>query len=95
MESLSGLIKNCDIIIANDSGPMHIAAALGVPTLGIFGPTNPKAHGPYSPNSDYVIKEDLHCIICNKLVCPYKHECMTELPVEEVLKTVGNLLSLI
>jgi len=90
---LSALIKNCDIVIANDSGPMHIAAALGVPTLGIFGPTNPKAHGPYSPNSDYVIKEDLHCIICNKLECPYDHECMTQLPVEKVLSKFENLFN--
>ncbi len=85
---LSALIKNCNMVIANDSGPMHIAAALGIPTLGIFGPTNPKAHGPYSPNSDYVIKQDLHCIICNKLVCPYKHECMTQLPVDVILQKV-------
>jgi lipopolysaccharide heptosyltransferase II len=90
---LSALIKNCDLVIANDSGPMHISAALGVPTLGIFGPTNPKAHGPYSPNSDYIIKEDLHCIICNKLVCPYKHECMTQLPVEMVLAKVERIVS--
>jgi len=90
---LSALIKNCDIVIANDSGPMHIAAALGVPTLGIFGPTNPKAHGPYSPNSDYVIKEDLHCIICNKLECPYDHECMRQLPVEKVLSKFENLFN--
>ena len=89
---LSSLIRNCHLIIANDSGPMHISAALGVPTLGIFGPTNPKAHGPYSPNSDYVIKEDLHCIICNKLECPYNHECMKELSVEEVVKKVQKLM---
>lgn len=89
---LSALIKNCDLVIANDSGPMHISAALGIPTLGIFGPTNPKAHGPYSQNSDYVIKEDLHCIICNKLVCPYNHECMTQLPIEEVLRKVEIIL---
>jgi len=88
---LSALIKNCDIVIANDSGPMHIAATLGVPTLGIFGPTNPKAHGPYSPNSDYVIKEDLHCIICNKLRCPYNHECMTLLPVVEAVRKVERI----
>jgi lipopolysaccharide heptosyltransferase II len=88
---LSALIKYCDIVIANDSGPMHISAALGIPTLGIFGPTNPKAHGPYSPNSDYVIKEDLHCIICNKLECPYKHECMTQLPVEEILTKIARM----
>lgn len=89
---LSSLIKQCHLIIANDSGPMHIAAALGIPTIGIFGPTNPKAHGPYSPNSDYVIKEDLHCIICNKLECPYNHECMQQLPVEEVVMKMQKLL---
>ncbi|NWF89689.1 MAG: glycosyltransferase family 9 protein [Ignavibacteriaceae bacterium] len=88
---LSALIKYCNLVIANDSGPMHISAALGVPTLGIFGPTNPKAHKPYSPNSDYVIKEDLHCIICNKLECPFNHECMKELSVEEVLTKVEPL----
>lgn len=88
---MSGLIKNCDLVLANDSGPMHISAALGVPTLGIFGPTNPKSHGPYSPKSDYVNKEDLFCLICNKLVCPYKHECMLELPVENVMEKVKKI----
>ena len=89
---LSGLINECDLVIANDSGPMHISAALGIPTLGIFGPTNPVAHRPYSVNSDYVIKKDLHCIICNKLTCPYDHECMKELPVDEVIQKVEKLI---
>ncbi len=91
LQQMSGLIKNCNLILANDSGPMHISAALGIPTLGIFGPTNPKNHGPYSPNSDYVIKEDLFCIICNKLTCPYNHECMLQLPVEKVLEKVEKI----
>jgi len=90
---LSALIEKCIIIIANDSGPMHISAALQVPTLGIFGPTNPKAHRPFSQNSDYIIKEDLHCIICNKLVCPYKHECMIELDENIIVKKVEDLLN--
>jgi heptosyltransferase III len=81
---MSAFIKQCDIIIANDSGPMHIAAALGIPVLGIFGPTDPKGHGPFSPNSGYVLKEELFCIICNKLICPYNHECMKELPDEKI-----------
>ncbi len=89
---MAALINKCDCIIANDSGPMHISAALKVPTLGIFGPTNPKAHRPYSPNSDYVIKDDLFCIICNKLICPYKHECMTELDVTIVIAKIKALL---
>jgi lipopolysaccharide heptosyltransferase II len=93
LNKMAALINECDIVLANDSGPMHISAALGKPTLGIFGPTNPKNHGPYSDNSTYVIKEDLFCIICNKLECPYNHECMKELPVEKVLdklEQVGN-----
>lgn len=93
LNQMAALISKCKMIIANDSGPMHIAAALKIPTLGIFGPTNPKAHRPYSPNSDYVIKEDLFCIICNKLVCPYKHECMTELDVSLVIKKLKALLN--
>jgi len=94
LNEMNGMIKYCDLILANDSGPMHISAGLGIPTLGIFGPTNPKAHGPYSPNSDYVIKDDLFCIICNKLTCPYKHECMLELPVEKVIEKVEKIGSL-
>jgi lipopolysaccharide heptosyltransferase II len=91
VDEMSALINNCDVIIANDSGPMHIAATLNVPTLGLFGPTNPKNHGPYNTKSDYIIKDDLHCIICNKLTCPYDHECMKELPVNEVIKKVEQL----
>ena len=70
---------------------MHIATALNVPTLGLFGPTDPKNHGPYNTNSDYIIRDDLHCIICNKLSCPYDHECMKELPVDEVMRKVEQL----
>ena len=91
LQQMSALIKNCDFVLANDSGPMHISAALGVPTLGIFGPTSPKAHRPYSPNSDYVHKEDLFCIICNKLVCPYKHECMLELSIDMVMEKIKKI----
>ncbi len=93
VDELAALIGLCDMVIANDSGPMHIAAALKVPTLGLFGPTDPKKHGPYSTNSAYVIKDALHCIVCNKLVCPYNHECMTELPVDEIIAKSESLLS--
>jgi len=91
VDEMAALINKCDVIIANDSGPMHISAALDIPTLGIFGPTDPKKHRPYSANSDYIIKDDLHCIICNKLTCPYDHECMKELPSSEVILKVEQL----
>ena len=92
---LSALVEKCDMIIANDSGPMHASAVLGKPTLGIFGPTHPKAHRPFSENSSYVIHSDLHCIICTKLICPYKHECMLELPIEYVMKEVDKLMNFV
>jgi ADP-heptose:LPS heptosyltransferase len=92
---LSALIEKCDLVIANDSGPMHVSAALGKPTLGIFGPTDPHAHRPYSENSSFVIHSELHCIKCTKLVCPYNHECMLELPVEKVMTEVEKLMRFI
>jgi lipopolysaccharide heptosyltransferase II len=92
---LSALIEKCDLIIANDSGPMHVSAALGKPTLGIFGPTDPIAHRPYSDNSSYVIHSELHCIKCTKLVCPYNHECMLELPIEKVMSGVEKLIKFV
>lgn len=92
LRKMCALIDKCNMIIANDSGPMHISAALGKNTLGIFGPTDPKKHGPYSPNSDYIVKEDLFCITCNKLVCPYNHECMLELSVEKVIDKIDKML---
>jgi lipopolysaccharide heptosyltransferase II len=92
---LSAFIEKCDLIVANDSGPMHAAAALGKPTLGIFGPTDPEAHRPFSDVSSYVIKSDLHCIMCTKLVCPYKHECMLELPVEKVMTEIDKLIKFV
>jgi len=88
VKEMAGFMKSCALVLANDSGPMHIAAALGVPTIGIFGPTDPAKHGPYSTRSSYVSKSDLHCIICNKLECPYNHECMKDLSVPAVMEAV-------
>ena len=92
LKQMAGLINLCNLIVATDSGPMHISAALGKPTLGILGPTDPVGHRPYSPISDYVNKADLFCIICHKIKCPYGHECMLELPVDIVMSKVASLL---
>ena len=93
LPQLAALISKCNLNIANDSGPMHISAAIGIPTVGIFGPTNPKAHGPYSINSAYVINDKLDCIICNKLICPFNHECMRELDAHLLVEKVKALLN--
>ena len=49
--SLPALLKRADWVISNDSGPMHLAAAMGVRTMGIFGPTDPRVSGPYPLNA--------------------------------------------
>jgi ADP-heptose:LPS heptosyltransferase len=59
--SLPALIKRASWVVSNDSGPMHLAAALGVPTLGIFGPTDPRLFGPYpiTGTTNHVIQAPL------------------------------------
>lgn len=92
LKQMAGLLSQCNLVIANDSGPMHLSAALGVPTMGLFGPTDPKKHGPYSDKSEYVIKSDLHCIVCNKLICPYNKECFNQMDTKEIISKAIKLL---
>lgn len=60
LENLIGLISECDLFVSVDTGPMHIAAALNVPTVGIFGPTSGTMYGPYSENS-VAVQKDIEC----------------------------------
>jgi len=91
LNELTAIINNCIIIIANDSGPMHISAALGKPTLGLFGPTDPYTAYPYG-NNEWVRLDELFCIKCDLLVCPYNHECFRNLPAERVLDRLDKLI---
>lgn len=92
IKQMAALISRCKILIANDSGPMHISTALGTPTLSLHGPTDPKLQGPYGSKHVWINKSDLHCIICNKLVCPYNHECFLELDVDDIIAKVDKLI---
>lgn len=90
---MGALINNCTAIIANDSGPMHIAAALGIPTLSIHGPTNPKLQGAYGDKHEFINLDSLDCIICNLLVCPKKQECFYDLSDDLIFEKFKTLLS--
>lgn len=92
IKEMAALCGNVDFLIANDSGPMHIATALGTPVLSIHGPTDPKLQGPYQYKHEWINKIDLHCIICNLTECPYNQECFRELPVEDIIKKVETLI---
>jgi heptosyltransferase-3 len=92
LAQLGALIRKCSIVVTNDSGPMHIATALGTPVLGIYGPTDPLLQGPYGENHVVVRNEGLDCLGCNLTVCPIGHPCMLGLSVDTVLRGVRQLL---
>ncbi len=87
---LGALIESCALYLTCDSGPMHIAAAVGTPTIALFGPTSPTRHGPYGENHE-VIEKSVECRPCYKRSCMRKdlpHRCMTEIHPNEVVAQV-------
>jgi lipopolysaccharide heptosyltransferase I len=86
-ESIS-LYKHLKLLVSCDSGPLHLCAALGVPTVSLFGPTDPVRNGAYGMNHDTVYKV-LSCSFCWKRKCPLgTQECMQQVTVDEVFETV-------
>lgn len=89
---LMGLIKSCQLLVTNDSGPMHIAAALGVPLVAFFGSTDKLKTGPYGC-PEAVIDKEVSCSPCFKRVCPIDFRCMKEIGVDEVFARVQKILA--
>jgi heptosyltransferase-2 len=78
-----GILGAVDLVISNDTGPAHLAAALGRPTMVIFGPTNPLTTRPYSTAAE-IVRHPPDCAPCMLRDCPIDHRCMTAISVEEV-----------
>lgn len=93
LKEMGAMLRQSEALVTNDSGPMHIAAALGVPTLAIFGPTSPRLQGPYGNVSEIVRNEQIDCLECNLTKCPIGNLCMTELETESVFRHLEFLLS--
>jgi heptosyltransferase-2 len=87
---LMALIQKCDIFLTNDSGPMHMASALGTPLLALFGSTNEIATGPY--RNAKIIHKHVECSPCYKRTCPIDFRCMTKIGVNEVYKELTRML---
>ncbi len=92
LKQLAAILQRCSVMVTNDSGPMHIAAAMGRPTVAIFGPTNPMLQGPFGSQSEIVRNERLGCLSCNYTKCPIGNPCMEELSVEEVYQGFKYLI---
>ena len=88
LRELTALIDLADQVVCHDSGPMHIAAALGKPTVAVFGPTNPRRTGPYSPAAR-VVTHEIDCAPCYRRECPLgHHDCMQKLAADKVFEAV-------
>lgn len=89
---LAALMKRSKLFIGNDGGPMHLAAAVGCPIVGLFGPTDPKVWGPRGPRTA-VIYKGLDCRACFHPGCFRGEEsCMKQISVEEVVNAAVELL---
>jgi heptosyltransferase-2 len=85
------LISQCRLFLSNDSGLMHIAGALNVPTVAIFGSTNPVTTSPVGKNS-VIVRKEVSCSPCLKKTCPTDFRCMNHISVEDVFKAAQDLL---
>ncbi|MBF0522645.1 MAG: glycosyltransferase family 9 protein [Candidatus Omnitrophica bacterium] len=86
---LAELMNHCQMVIANDSAPMHLASYLDKPVLAIFGPTDPAQYGPWSSQSLYVEKKK-DCQVCHSPKLKTKHECINNVSAENVLEALKS-----
>jgi heptosyltransferase-2 len=81
------------VFLSNDSGAMHIASALGVPTVAIFGATNPVTTGP-AGRLTQIVRQPVECSPCLLRECPIDHRCMVLIPHEKVSQAAIDLIQM-
>jgi heptosyltransferase-2 len=83
LRGFAGVVSSLQALIANDSGAMHLGAALGIPTVGVFGPTNPDETHPVGRRATFV-RGVAECSPCRHVICPIDHRCMTSVAPQTV-----------
>ncbi len=87
LSELIALTGKSRLMVSGDSGPLHLASALGIPVVGIYGPTDPLRNGPWNPH-DSAVTIHYQCSPCYLRVCPIGIQCMKKLEVPQVLDSV-------
>jgi heptosyltransferase-2 len=91
LAGLMGLLGRLSVLVTNDSGPMHLGSAIGVPTVAVFGPTDERETGPLGRNCR-VVRRQVGCSPCLHKECPLDHRCMVLVEVGEVVDAARDLL---
>jgi heptosyltransferase-2 len=91
LRQLLALMAQCRLMVTNDSGPMHLAAALGIPLVAIFGSTDERATGPVGARIR-IVSRRAECSPCGLRQCPIDFRCMRGISVEEVFKATLELV---
>ena len=92
VSELVGLLSHAVALVSNDTGPAHLGAALGIPTVTIFGPTEQFATHPVGPRAT-IAHHPVDCAPCMLRDCPIDHRCMTRLEVADVLRAVESVVA--
>lgn len=86
------LLRRCRVLVTGDTGPMHLAAAVGTKTIALFGSMDHRRAGPYG-DGHVVIRKELWCAPCEKKICPLgTTQCMKDITVDEVFEEVRTIL---
>ncbi|MFH1414094.1 MAG: lipopolysaccharide heptosyltransferase II [Candidatus Omnitrophota bacterium] len=96
LSQLASIVRRCELLISNDSGPVHIATALGVPVISIFGRNqqglSPKRWGPLGKR-DRILHKEVGCVECLAHDCLKEFKCLKAIEVEDVMKAAESMLS--
>lgn len=93
----AALLSKCRLVITNDGGPLHVAVALGIDTVSIFGPVDERVYGPYSAKGRHiVIKKDFNCRPCYKNFrmpqCKFERRCLNDIRSDDVFLLAEKIL---
>ncbi len=92
IDDLPALLSQCHLFIGNDSGAMHVAAAVGLPVVAVFGPTDPFGTAPVTPRCS-IVQEKPYCSPCFLRSCPTDHRCMTRVTPDAVAAAAQHWIS--
>ncbi|HUO58057.1 MAG TPA: lipopolysaccharide heptosyltransferase II [bacterium] len=88
---LAAMLGKCRVLVTNDTGPMHVAAAVGTPTVALFGSTSPTWTRPFGKGHK-VIFHEAECGPCYQRTCPIGYQCLNSITVEEVYRSTSQIL---